>query len=841
MGLFSPRNPRSPYYGLIGRNTPIRVTTVGGTPSLRLDGTTGVYASTPDTAALHITGNLDVRAEITANWWSTGQNAIMGRWEAGDHSWALWARAGTVGFTFADSTGSSWFASGAIPADMPERAAVRATLAVDNLAGGWTVTLSWASSIAGAWTQFRSFTSAGVVGLRAGTAPLRVSPTGLGTPIVGQVHAVEVRNGINGPIVAGTDFSALSAGATSWAGTTGLPWTATAGAIGDRSTRFVGEVSQWPLTWDVSGGDVYTSVQAAGILRRLQQGATALSSTLARRIPSYDPVAYWPMEETGGTQAYSPIAGVRPMSVVGMQWASDASLPGSLALPSVQSPCSISGAVPLWSDPTQWRVEMVMRIDTAPASYSTFINFIGSGTVTKWTIQYMTGAVQVIGRNANGDAVVTQPVGIGDDLYGTWTRQIFTATQSGSTVTWTIEWTSIGEVAGGSLSGTYTGTVGAVTGVSSAFSTGTVGARIGHVAVFPTADSSAFNSADAAFNGEDGWARVNRLCTEEGVPVAAPYGHEGTPAMGPQTADTLLNLLDAVQDADLGILGEHRDTIALAYRTRTSLYNQVPALVLDYTAAGEVAPDLTPTEDDTATRNDITVSRPDGSSARVTLDTGALSTASPPDGVGRYAETETVAVETDDQLSDIAGWLLLLGTWDEARYPTATVNLAAGPWLRAAVCGVDVGDRIQITNPPPWLPPEPIDLIAQGYTETIGAFDWTVSYNCTPAGPWSSIGVAADAGSRANTDGSVLDAAVDADDTELSVTATVGAPWIDSATFPAEFPFDIEVGGERMTVTAIDGLDSPQTFTVVRAVNGISKPQPAAAPVALARPVYVAL
>jgi hypothetical protein len=40
---------------------------------------------------------------------------------------------------------------------------------------------------------------------------------------------------------------------------------------------------------------------------------------------------------------------------------------------------------------------------------------------------------------------------------------------------------------------------------------------------------------------------------------------------------------------------------------------------------------------------------------------------------------------------------------------------------------------------------------------------------------------------------------------------------------PAEFPFDIRVGGEVMTVTSVSGGTSPQTFTVTRSINGVTK------------------
>ena len=183
--------------------------------------------------------------------------------------------------------------------------------------------------------------------------------------------------------------------------------------------------------------------------------------------------------------------------------------------------------------------------------------------------------------------------------------------------------------------------------------------------------------------------------------------------------------------------------------------------------------------------------------------------------------------------------LYCLGTWDEARYPSLHVDLAAGPALIDDVTAADVGDRITVSNPPTWIPPDIIDLMVQGYAEVIGIYDWDVTFNCTPGGPWSHIAQAGTA--RADTAGSSLVTGVNATATSLTIATTTGPIWVDSATYPSDFPFDAIMGGERITVTAISGTMSPQTWTVTRAVNGVVKSQSAGAPVRLFAPSYMAL
>jgi hypothetical protein len=62
---------------------------------------------------------------------------------------------------------------------------------------------------------------------------------------------------------------------------------------------------------------------------------------------------------------------------------------------------------------------------------------------------------------------------------------------------------------------------------------------------------------------------------------------------------------------------------------------------------------------------------------------------------------------------------------------------------------------------------------------------------------------------------------------------TTTVRWVTAADDAASLPFDVMCAGERMTVTDVSGTSSPQTFTVTRAVNGVSKTLPVGQPVTL--------
>src|SRR5690606_31238296 len=70
----------------------------------------------------------------------------------------------------------------------------------------------------------------------------------------------------------------------------------------------------------------------------------------------------------------------------------------------------------------------------------------------------------------------------------------------------------------------------------------------------------------------------------------------------------------------------------------------------------------------------------------------------------------------------------------------------------------------------------------------------------------------------------------EADDDFNADATTVGlqngsstATRFDDFVFGADFPFDVMIAGERCRVLEVSGESSPQTFTVVRAVNGVVK------------------
>jgi hypothetical protein len=629
--------------------------------------------------------------------------------------------------------------------------------------------------------------------------------------MVGRGYRYEVRSGINGTLVASPDFTALTAGSTAFTDSAGRAWSRVGGAeVRNREDRFVGEVSTWPAKWTADESDIYVPLDASGILRRMGQGQKALDSTLRRRIPTGNPVAYWPMEDAGSaTRAYSPIPGVDSAAMANVEWASASDLDSSSPLPKIKAGGTLSAPIPASMPSGEWQVEFVYNADDKAPPVVTpgpeFISFSSpNGTVRRWAIIMMDDLAIVRGYDGGTNMVVDEGIGIGADVYHGWQRLRFWVREDAGTVTWQVGWQDVGG-SRGVITKTYAGTAGRLSAVTANWQAVHEGWALGHMTVLPVSDSTLLDGSDKAFTGENAWARVLRLGQEEQIPVSRMPGHLTPARVGPQKPSPLVELLQEASEADGGMFLESRDRTGLVFRDRSSLYTQDPALTLSYNKAGLQA-DLDPVDDDTAVRNDVTVSREGGSAARAYLPTGTLSVQAPPLGIGLYDEQVTLSLSDDTQPEPMANWLLHLGTYDGARYPSVTLMLhkPGAETLIPGVLRLREGDLIRLTDLPPWLSHEDVDLIVEGYSEVLEPYRWEVTLNCSPGGPWN----VAQADNpthaiKADTDGTLLTVPVGATDTRVVTQVTAGPMWTEDA---SESPWEVDITGERMRVDAVGAM-----------------------------------
>ena len=349
-----------------------------------------------------------------------------------------------------------------------------------------------------------------------------------------------------------------------------------------------------------------------------------------------------------------------------------------------------------------------------------------------------------------------------------------------------------------------------------------------HLAVYDEWSSTIYPATDAitAYDGELAHVRFGRICDEEGLVNSCAASD--SLAVGPQPTDTAIAVLQDLEAVDHGVLSELVDNWGFGYLSSTQRYNLAAAITVDLstyrnTGADSAQDVLVPVRNDQRIRNEWTISRPNGGSATV-VDTAHQAKH------GRYDDSDEVNVDSDDELIYEAAWRVWEGTYDGLRYAAVPLDLAANnggtdgsPALLAAWLAANLGSRIDRTNPPAQHPNNAARLTIEGYTETITRRGWLVALTVEPYDPWdvraladTVINTATDG--WANWDSCTLHNSVSAGATSWSVD--ISSP---ASTAAANYPMVVDVEGERVTVTAVSGASSPQTWTVSRSTNGVSK------------------
>ena len=633
------------------------------------------------------------------------------------------------------------------------------------------------------------------------------------------------------------------------------------------------EVESWPQSWTLDGNNAWVSIDAYGIMRRYQAPGTTkpAHSPLRRTVMAGSPFAYWPMEtfDAGDTlptdTLLSPVAGVGPLvqTIRGASFGKGFAGNGSGPVVDFTTGGTLEAEIPddgLFNPATGYTVEFVARYGNDNSSLSgPDISWITDGATgpTLFSLQPGPNMDLFFGTSAVFQGAAGGHISAYDGLAHHYR---ITVQQSGANIIINYYRDGVLIDVGDDFGGPdplVTGTVNRPRRVR--ISRGNNGIPddkaalgLGHVTFWHGVTPPDTPSAAVAYVGETAVERLQRLCTEEAIPLDVVGDDGTTPAMGVQRIVPVLDAMDDAVQVDGGILIERRDQLGLRYRCHTSLYNQASALDLTYGSVGEVAPDLAPVEDTAAIGNDITVTRYQGGFATAVQETGPLNVqefVDDPAGVGRYKRDVTLTLQADDQTTQQAAWRRHLGTWDEARFPVVNLDLGAmvhhgKTALYGDALDLDVGDRFTIANPPVWVPPDSIDQHAQGFVEVIGTHTHTIAVNATPAGPYRVLELETDTTTNrsripAARTGTTTNEALDATETGVDIISAV-TRWIDSATYPAHFPFDIMIGGERMRVTACTGTGLTQTFTVTRSINDVVKSHATLAPVQLFRPAVIA-
>lgn len=199
--------------------------------TIRLPGTAGNYASTPDSAALSITGDIDIRVKMAADDWTpAAEQIIADKWGSdGQRSWFFYRNTTgrlRLGASTNGSTGFFTTSTASVSASDGGALWVRVTRA--SASGDQKF---YTSPDGTTWTQLGTTVASTTGALFDGNTEVRIggeNNVGLAN-MAGNVYYAEIRNGIDGTVVA--TFNPTSQAVTgvrspsSWAGPQGNTWT----------------------------------------------------------------------------------------------------------------------------------------------------------------------------------------------------------------------------------------------------------------------------------------------------------------------------------------------------------------------------------------------------------------------------------------------------------------------------------------------------------------------------------------------------------------------------------------------------------------------------------------
>lgn len=837
-GTYSPKNLLSPLYGMLGRNTKLRV---AYRPNR------GSYTDVTDTFS-----------RTASSGWGTADSGHLWSFTGfGTVTAADWDVTGGVG-RHKVGAANAWRLS-YIPLSI-EDVDITTTFTAPSVSGGsvdvnlifrgiddvsplLTVRLNTDHSVTVQFTTRESVNlgSATVSGLTHSGQALRARAYATGDRWYGKVWAaagaepddwdLAVVDTTGEPVVPG------------WAGietvvnsgnTNPKPLTVTYDNVSmvQELPRAVVEVPQWPQSWDPSETDIVTQVEGYGPLYAMQQATKPARSCLYRYTLHNEPDFYWPMEDgqdsvsaasavdgVGPLVAYQAVATITPGLLAFGQGKGSG---GSAPILDLASGGSLTAIVPDNGNFTDhWSIDWVARFplngqDDDGGNPGTMLTWTTASSGTN--LDQFTVDAGFTWRLFYGDASANQgrAIATGSSLPNPYTdgqphHYRVTAEQHGSDVTISLYYDGVLVGLGGDFSddGEPTATLGRITEVRVNDSTPDGGdwmPSIGHVTIwYGDTPSSGGTAADAAagFPGEWSTSRFRRLCREDSVAYQVDEPLTGPRTlMGPQQVGRFIDLLDAVRSTERGYIYELRGSFALGFCTRPLLYNQDAALELDYDAGHFTS---MPRPDNTfeIVSNDVTVSAIGGTSGRAVDTDGPLGT----DAIGPRDIGIDINSYDADYPRQVAGWILAQATETDEMFPSLAVTLTADTddTMFEQAITADVTNAMTVDNLPVWVGSNSRNLLLVATQETLGRYLWDLNYSTIPGNVYQVLVLDDPVRSKLDSDASSLVSAIASSDTTFSVITESGhSAWTTTdAEFGADGPLDVTVRDERIRVTDI--------------------------------------
>lgn len=198
---------------------------VGGSSLLFLPGSTGNYPSTPDSAAVSVTGDIDLRIDLAMDDYNAGvtenfiskfnSGAGQGSYRIMSLTGTFWIQISSNGTNNALSHGSSVKLNTVV--SNGQRIKLRCTVDVDDGAGNSVTEWLYRFDDANPWLQLGvPKTVPGVISIFDGTEQVSIGIRSGIEFLAGKVYTTQIYDGIDGTLEFDADFTAEDPGTTSF-------------------------------------------------------------------------------------------------------------------------------------------------------------------------------------------------------------------------------------------------------------------------------------------------------------------------------------------------------------------------------------------------------------------------------------------------------------------------------------------------------------------------------------------------------------------------------------------------------------------------------------------------
>lgn len=501
--------------------------------------------------------------------------------------------------------------------------------------------------------------------------------------------------------------------------------------------RFTGYVEEWPCEWPNGGS--YSQAQITAVDRLARIGAKRpMRSVIEEAILDLSPTIYYPMGEPENSTSAGNASGnadAHPLTVLQI------GAGGSLEFGTATGPPTDALPAPTFT-PASASNGLVLTAATpllgAVFSLTLRANFLtsaaGPQTIARLVNRY--GDYLALSVDASGYLAVTEyhsftawtsvalaSAGVVND--GLTHDAAVVQSKVGSTITTTLY---LDGVAVGSSSYSNPFLIDhrsiRVGGHNGSLFSGT----ISHVAAYRTALTAAevagiYEATSTGFEGDSSDERIARYASWAGIATAEMDLDAGSSESICFTDTTGQSVLQAMQDVAqteggrLFINGAGQ----LVFHSRSRAYdNPAAAASVDATLLGEDARFSMSTQ---GLVNDVTGKRPTGPEVRV-LDADSI------EAYGVSAQSVTLLVTSDTEVADAVNWRVQGNKDPQVRLPSARFDLyTETSGYQAQLRGLELGDRITVTGLPSQAPASEVDLVVEGYSETIGLTGWDLTAN----------------------------------------------------------------------------------------------------------------